>query len=316
MARLPVYVYYGDELGRYGFPADHPFGQDRQGAFWNEILRLNLDAFFSVCSPVLATEEEIERFHTQAYVQYVKDLSAKGFGFFDQGDTPAFPGIFEAACHVVGSALDGVRALLAGECRRAFVPIAGLHHASRDQTHGFCIFNDAGVIIETLRLVWGIRSIAYVDIDAHHGDGVFYAFEEDANLFFADIHQDGQTIFPGTGDRAETGRGQAVGTKLNIPLQPGAKNQDFYQAWEEVEGFLADKPLEFIIFQCGADSIAGDPLTHLQWTSQAHQHAAKRLCQLADEKARGRIIALGGGGYNRQNIAHAWSDVVQAMIES
>ena len=104
--------------------------------------------------------------------------------------------MYEAANHVVGSVLDAVAAVLDGKCRRAFVPIAGLHHARRDAAAGFCVFNDLGVAIETLRAVHGIRRVAYVDIDAHHGDGVFYAFEDDPDLIFADIHEDGRFPLP------------------------------------------------------------------------------------------------------------------------
>src|SRR5690606_2793967 len=145
--------------------------------------------------------------------------------------------------------------------------------------------------------------------DAHHGDGVFYAFESDPDLAFADLHEDGRYLYPGTGSRSETGRGAAVGTKLNVPLPPGADDTAFLAAWEEVEVFLDDARPELILLQCGADSLAGDPFTHLRLSEAAHAHAARCLCVLADRHAEGRVLGMGGGGYNRANLARAWTRV-------
>ena len=196
------------------------------------------------------------------------------------------------------------------------MPIAGLHHARRDSAAGFCVFNDCGVAIETLRQLHAIRRIAYVDIDAHHGDGVFYAFEADPELCFADLHEDGQYLYPGTGGVSETGRGAARGTKLNIPMPPGADDRAFFRAWEAVESFIDRAAPEFILLQCGADSIAGDPITHMAYSSAAHRHAARRLCILAERHCDGRLLALGGGGYNLRNLAEGWCAVVEAMLDT
>jgi acetoin utilization protein AcuC len=108
----------------------------------------------------------------------------------------------------------------------------------------------------------------------------------------------------------------AAGTKLNIPLPPGADDSAFHAAWERVEAHLAAYPPAFILLQCGADSIGGDPITHLKLTPAAHRHAAERLCALADRYCDGHLLALGGGGYNRANLAQAWSAVVEAMLDS
>lgn len=309
-----VRVYAGEELARYGFGDGHPFGPDRFDAFWREFTRRGLNHRVQVAGPVRAGRDAIERFHTANYVSRVKAMSQTGGGYLDQGDTPAFAGAYEAAAFVVGSVLDALEGILGGGCRRAFVPIAGLHHARRDSAAGFCVFNDCGIAIETLRARHGVRRVAYVDIDAHHGDGVFYAFEEDPGLIFADLHEDGRFLYPGTGLACETGKGPAAGTKLNIPLPPGADDRAFLRAWPRVEAFIAEAQPEFIILQCGADSIGGDPLTHLQYSPEAHAHAAASLAAIADAACGGRLLAVGGGGYNRDNLARAWTAVVEAMI--
>jgi acetoin utilization protein AcuC len=308
---MTVSVYVGEALARYGFGQGHPFGPDRMDVFWQRMIDSGLDRRVEVCEPVDATREDLLRFHTADYVERVIRQSKTGEGYLDLGDTPAFPGVFEAACAVVGSVLDALARLRDGRADAAFVPIAGLHHAARDGASGFCVFNDCGVAIETARALYGIRRVAYVDIDAHHGNGVFYAFEADPDLIFADLHEDGRYLYPGTGASHETGRGEAAGTKLNIPMRPEAGDEDFFEAWERVEAHLAKFPCELTLLQCGADSLAGDPITHLRYSEAAHRHAAGRLRAIAGP---GRLLALGGGGYNRDNLARAWTAVVEAML--
>ncbi len=204
-----ICVYASEHLSRYGFPEGHPFGPWRMTAFREVLTAAGLDEQVIFCDPQMAEQMVIERFHSHDYVERMKQLSRLGEGYMDAGDTPAFPGVYEAAAMVVGAVTDAVRRVVAGECRRAFIPIAGLHHARRDHAAGFCVFNDCGVAVETLRSEFNIQRIAYVDIDAHHGDGVFYAFEDDPELIFADIHEDGRHLYPGCGDATETGAGRA-----------------------------------------------------------------------------------------------------------
>lgn len=311
---MQVRVYYGPALARYGFGDGHPFGPDRLGAFWAETVRLGLDRRVTIREPMLCTESNLLAFHAAEYVARVKAQSQAGTGYLDYGDTPAFPGVYEAACYVVGSTLDAGRRAVSGEAPRAFVPIGGLHHARREGAAGFCVFNDAGVLIEVLRREHGIKRIAYVDIDAHHGDGVYYAFEADPDICIADIHEDGRFLYPGTGSAEETGTGPAQGTKLNVPLPPGADDATFLRAWPALEDFVRASRPEIVLLQAGADSIDGDPITHMRLTPRAHAHAAERLCRLADDCCQGRLVAMGGGGYNRANLAAAWNAVVQAML--
>jgi len=311
---VPVAVVAGEAIARYGFGTGHPFGTDRHDCFVRELAAQGLADAVLHHPPRPATRAELTSFHTAAHVDFVQQKSLTGEGYLDGGDTPAFRGVFEAASAVVGATLVAVESIMSGACRRAFVPIAGLHHAARNGAAGFCVFNDIGVAVERLRSEYGLRRIAYVDIDAHHGDGVFYAFDDDPDLVFADIHEDGRELYPGTGAAEETGRGAAVGTKLNLPLPAGSGDAEFHAAWERVETFLERFPSEFILFQCGADSLAGDPITHLRFTEAAHAHAATRLCAISDRQGHGRVLGLGGGGYNRRNLARAWTGVVRSFL--
>jgi acetoin utilization protein AcuC len=311
-----VCVYVGEALARYNFGASHPFGPGRLEAFWAETERRGLDRRVQARNPVVAEQATLERFHTHEYVERVKDQSRAGAGYLDYGDTPAFPGVYEAAACVVGCTEDALAHIQRGVCRRAFVPIGGLHHARRNGAAGFCVFNDCGVAIELLRDRYGVQRIAYVDIDAHHGDGVFYGFEEDPMVFIADIHEDGRYLYPGTGSASEAGCGLGKGTKLNVPLAPGADDARFREVWPSVEGFVRKAAPQFILFQCGADGLAADPLTHLGYSAAAHGHAARRLCAMAEEFCEGRLLAWGGGGYSLPNLASAWTTVLEAMVDA
>lgn len=306
-------VYLGEELAAYGFGHDHPFGPKRHQVFEQAFYKQSLHEKVDVLAPQTIEQNVLELFHSHDYVEQVKQQSRLGTGFLDQGDTPAFIGMFEAASIVAGSVCNAVDRIINNEYQRAFIPIAGLHHARRHIAAGFCVFNDCGIAIEYLRHQHNIQRISYIDIDAHHGDGVFYSFEEDPELIFADLHEDGRFLYPGTGAENEAGKGLAKGTKLNIPMSPGSNDEAFMQAWESVEVFLLKYPTDFILLQAGADSIKGDPITHMEYTEKAHAYTVKRLRILADKMCKGRIIVMGGGGYNHDNIAKTWTAVVESM---
>ena len=311
-------VFYGEALAKYGFGVSHPFGTDRLDAFWSRLQSESIDNVV-VEMPVMAATQAALSFHDTEYIQLVKAASKRGDVLLDSGDTPAFKGAFEASLCVVGSTLAALDMVVTGRDSRerrvdhAFNPIGGLHHARRDSAGGFCIFNDIGVAIVAAREKYDIKRIAYIDIDAHHGDGIFYEFEEDPLLFFADIHEDGRYLYPGSGSVNEIGKGAAAGAKLNIPLQPSAGDDKFLEAFDKIERFVDNVKPELIILQCGADGLAGDPITHLQYTSKAHRFAAASLHKLAHKHCNGRIIALGGGGYSRANIGTAWTEVVKSF---
>jgi acetoin utilization protein AcuC len=312
---VSTHLFVSRELGRYGFPEGHPLSVDRQGAFWRAACSRGLNRKVTLAEGALASREAISRFHSPHYIDRVMEASRRGSGYLDYGDTPAFAGCYEVGAHVIGAALEGARRIVSGEARRSFQPIGGLHHARRGGAAGFCVFNDPGVLIETLRAEHGVRRIAYVDIDVHHGDGVFYEFEDDPDLVCVDIHEDGQFLYPGTGSVHETGSGAAEGSKLNLPLAPGSGDARFLGAWEKAERFLDQARPEFFIFQCGADGLAGDPLADLQLTAAAHRHAARRLVALAERHAGGRLMAFGGGGYDLKNLSLAWCAVLEVLVE-
>jgi len=170
-----------------------------------------------------------------------------------------------------------------------------------------------GVALETATRKLHLCPVLYVDIDAHHGDGVYYSFEDDPKVFIGDLHEDGRFLYPGTGEEREVGSGAAKGTKLNIELQPGAGDEVFLKAFGRVLELAEKAKPELVILQCGADSLGGDPLAHLELTAAAHGYAAAKLAEISHRFSDGRLLALGGGGYNPVGASEAWLKVLNAL---
>ncbi len=313
-------VIIGKELSNYSFGEKHPLNSGRLDAFWSKIGQSeSIDSGnLKLLSPALADERTVASFHDKNYINFVKESSITGSGYLDSGDTPSFKGVFEASLYVIGSTLLALDTVInkTNGIIHAFNPIGGLHHARRNAAGGFCVFNDIGIAIMYARKKYNLKKILYVDIDAHHGDGVYYEFEQDPDVILADIHEDGSFLYPGTGFESEDGLGLGKGTKLNLSLYPGATDRDFLSAFMKIENFIDSMKFELIIFQCGADGLSGDPLTHLRYTEKSHEYAAQVLHRIAHERSYGRIIGLGGGGYNTQNLANAWNQVVEVFASS
>ena len=308
MGKCSVGVTFGNESLLYSFPNGHPLNNGRvvQFGIW-----IRSQSLAKVHKPISASQEQVMLFHTKEYVDRVKESSKEGEGYLDYGDTPSFKGVYEASLFTVGGSLFGYNQIINEKENHFFNPVGGLHHARRDRAGGFCVFNDCAVAIT--QALEKFDQVAYIDIDAHHGDGVFYGFEDDPRVIIGDIHEDGKYIYPGTGFARETGKEKAEGTKLNIPLDPGSGDEEFKRALDKIEVFLSKFSPKFIFFQCGADGLEGDPLTHLLYSKGAHAYAVKRLHELSHRICEGRILAMGGGGYNPFNVRNAWGAVVDEL---
>jgi acetoin utilization protein AcuC len=309
---------YGDNFLKYDFGPDHPLTPIRLKLTYELSRAKDLidDQNIIVLQPRVATEEEVRLFHTEEYVGLVKRMSKVGHGLLDQGDTPAFKGVYEASAMTVGATLDAVDAVMKGRADHGMNISGGLHHAHEDRASGFCVFNDPAVAIAYLKKKHHLERIMYFDMDAHHGDGVMYGFYADASVLDVDLHEDGRYLFPGTGFAFETGEKDAEGLKINIPVLPGTGDDPYLTGFREIVPPLvrAYKP-EFIIVQCGADSHADDMLAHLRLTTRTYQEIITTLHKLAHEVASGRIVAVGGGGYNPANVARCWTLIAASLLE-
>jgi acetoin utilization protein AcuC len=319
LVSLRLAYVYGDEFLKYDFGPGHPLTPIRLKLTYELSRAKGLidNQNITVLPPRVATEEEVRLFHAEEYISLVKQLSKSGHGSLDLGDTPAFKGVYEASAMTVGATLDAVDAVMSGQADHGMNISGGLHHAHEDRASGFCVFNDPAIAIAYLKKKHHLERIMYFDMDAHHGDGVMYGFYADAGVLDVDLHEDGRYLFPGTGFTFETGEKGAEGLKINIPVLPGTGDGPYLLAFKEVAPALvrAYKP-EFIIVQCGADSHADDMLAHLRLTTRTYEEIITTLHGLAHEVASGRIVAVGGGGYNPANVARCWTLIAASLLEA
>ncbi|MGI0071984.1 MAG: acetoin utilization protein AcuC [Thermoplasmata archaeon] len=292
----------------YDLGADHPFSERSRGLA-ADLLATAMVAREAERGPIdwlrqvdPATREGLLGFHRPEYLDFVERASGLGSPILlDAGDTPSFPGCYEEAARIVAGAERALERTLANG-RPSFHPAGGLHHAHADRASGFCIFNDVAVAVG--RAVRDGRRVAYVDIDAHHGDGVMYGFYESGRVLDIDFHQDGRTLFPGTGFPSETGRADGAGFKVNLPLPPLSGDEALLPLFRRlVPRLLRSFRPELIVLQHGVDGHAGDALAHLQYTPAAYAEIDRTVLGLAHELAGGHLVVTGGGGYRARSVS-------------
>jgi acetoin utilization protein AcuC len=261
----------------------------------------------TLVAPEPAAEADIARYHGREYLDVLKrantgeepaDGAIYGLGL---GDNPVFRGLWESAQLVAAGSLVAADLVGRGEVDRAFHFAGGLHHAMPDRASGFCYVNDAVLAILRLR-ERGLR-VVYIDIDAHHGDGVQHAFYGDPHVMTISLHERGERLFPGTGFVREVGEGEGVGFSVNLPLEAYTDSAVYLPAFEAVVPPLVQrfKP-DVVVAQLGVDSHRSDPLTHLALDVQGFGRILERIAALAP-----RLVALGGGGYDLRNVARMWT---------
>ena len=300
---------YTDAYGAYDYGPTHPL----------RIIRLQLAYELTRTYGLLALphvqfiparkadEEDLAAFHSRAYLNILKeaneghlpaDAYACGLG---AGDNPVFKGLYDWSLWVTGATIQAVRFVANGEGEVAFNIAGGLHHAMRSRASGFCYINDP--VIGILKLLEMGKRVAYIDIDAHHGDGVQAAFYQTNKVLTVSLHETGHTLFPGTGFEYEIGEGEGKGYSVNLPFPPSTDDEVYVWAFEEivpplVQGFRPD----VVVSQLGVDTFFNDPLTNLHLTISGFEKIVRRIKSLAPH-----WVALGGGGYDVSNVARAWA---------
>lgn len=274
-----------------------------------------------IIEPRLATSEELALVHDPVYIEKVKELSVPGadesaamyFGL-GTGDNPIFPRMHEASATIAGASILAVQKIMAGELDHAFNVAGGLHHAQRDRASGFCVYNDVALAIAWLRRYHGSR-VVYIDVDAHHGDGVQNAFYGDPEVMTISFHESGRSLFPGTGFTSESGANSARGASVNLPLAPYTTDDIFLEAYDAIVPPLvrAFRP-DVIVTQCGCDGHWDDPLTHLSLSLAGYRQIWQRMHDLIHEVTGGRWLAAGGGGYQAFIVVpRAWTSLMAEL---
>ncbi|TCJ19922.1 acetoin utilization protein AcuC [Rubrobacter taiwanensis] len=315
-------IVHSPELEAYGFGDEHPFNPRRLRLTLRLCEELGLFEGYSFVKPEPATVEDLQTVHSLNYIRRVQEAGKMQTDFetlvhygLGTPDNPVFPDMHAACAYVVGGTLRACEMVMSGEATHAMCISGGLHHALRSRASGFCVYNDAGVAIARLRQEYPGLRVAYVDTDAHHGDGVQWMFYSDPEVLTVSMHETGRYLFPGTGETGELGRNAGRGYSLNVPLEPFTDDESWIECFEALvpEALRAFRP-DIIVSQNGVDGHRLDPLTHLSATTRLYEHIPHRMHELAHELCGGRWVALGGGGYDHWRVVpRAWTFVWAAV---
>jgi acetoin utilization deacetylase AcuC-like enzyme len=306
-----------ERLAAYDFGPSHPFRAGRLEVGLSLLRAAGVldDADLLGFAP--AADDDLELVHDRDYLAALARFSAGDPGPADPveaarfglvGDNRPFPGMEQAARLVAGATIASLDAVAAGDLAHVFAPVAGLHHAQRRRAVGFCLVNDVAVAIARCTRAWPLR-VLYVDLDAHHGDGVQAAFYDDPRVCTVSLHETGRYLFPGSGEVHELGRPPGTGRSVNVPLEPRTTDDGFLAAFDAVvEPLAAAFRPDLLVTQNGCDGHADDPLSDLALSLRGFRELARRLHRLAHRHCRGRWVATGGGGYDLDRVVpRAWA---------
>ncbi|MGQ9921723.1 MAG: histone deacetylase family protein [Desulfobacca sp.] len=267
-------------------------------------------------APFPAPLEWITTLHDPGYIERFRRACEKGQPILDTGDCGICPKSYEIALLAVGGVLAAADAIMQGTVNNAFCAIRPPgHHAERNRAMGFCFFNNIALGARYLQKQHGLKKVAIVDWDVHHGNGTQHLFETDPTVLYISLHQDPYTLYPGTGKSSEIGQGAGVGTTLNLPMPPGSTDADYLQALEQrvLPALQAFAP-EFLLISAGFDAHADDPLANIQLTEAGYREMGTRLAAFAKEVCQGRLLTVLEGGYNLSVLAACVADHIRILL--
>jgi acetoin utilization deacetylase AcuC-like enzyme len=291
-------------------PPGHPERPDRLRAIERVLAEERFNALKREEAP-RAEIDAIARAHPLAYIEAIRDASPKdGFVQLD-ADTSMSPGTYEAALRAAGGAVRVVDAVMAGEAANALVATRPPgHHAETARPMGFCLFNNAAIAARHARAHHGLERAAIVDFDVHHGNGSQEIFWADRTVMYCSTHQ--MPLYPGTGAKSERGEHNTI---VNAPLRPGDGGEKFREAFEtEILPRLRAFRPDFLIVSAGFDAHQRDPLANLTFVEADFEWATRKLMEVADQTAKGRVVSVLEGGYDLQALANSVAAHVAALM--
>ncbi len=300
---------YTDSYLNYDYGPTHPLRIRRLKLTYDLIKAYGLLDLPSAqfISTLKAEQKDLIVYHSEEYLNMLRvanegHFTGKAYPYgLGPGDNPIFPGVMDLSLLITGATLQAVDFVASGKGSVAFNMAGGLHHAMRSRASGFCYINDP--VIGIMKLVSEGKRVAYLDIDAHHGDGVQKAFYESNRVLTISLHESGSSLFPGTGFQDEIGEGEGEGYSINLPFPPHTEDEVYLWTFEQVvpEIIHAFQP-DILVTQLGVDTFYNDPLTNLDLSILGYERVLKRIKGLAP-----KWVALGGGGYDLSNVARAWT---------
>lgn len=304
---------WDDDLAEYDFGPGHPLAPVRVQLTIALARALGVfdHANVAVVEPDAIDDELLLTVHDERYLGAVQAGQPDMRFGLGTADVPVFAGMHKASRRVVGATVAAARAVFEGSALHGVNVAGGLHHAMPAAASGFCVYNDPAIAIRWL-LDHGVERVAYVDTDVHHGDGVQEIFYDDDRVLTISLHQNGRTLFPGTGFPEENGRPRAEGCAVNVALPPGTTDAGWLRAFHAIVPPLVREFAPTILFsQHGCDGHRLDPLAQLALSVDGQRAAAVAIHALAHEVCDGRWVATGGGGYAlAQVVPRAWTHLL------
>jgi acetoin utilization deacetylase AcuC-like enzyme len=290
----------------------HPESASRLNAIWDALQAAPLPETVSWQTPEAATLARILRVHRPDLVNFVRNLSARGGGIIGL-DTVLSRHSYEAALFAAGGAIEAMRQVLENRDTRGFALVRPPgHHATPETAMGFCLFNNVAIAARVAQDDFGLRRVAIVDFDVHHGNGTQAVFYEDPSIFFCSLHQ--FPLYPGTGRIEEIGEGAGRGHTLNVALPPGCGDVVYLAAFDEVVVPLLRRfEPELILVSAGFDAHWADPLAEMRLSTTGFVELNRTLVRVADELCAGRIACCLEGGYDLQALATSVVAVVSTL---
>lgn len=303
---------YHKDYNKYDLGLDHPLIGDKPKKTMDLLRKKNLSEHLEIFKPEKADEKYLLKAHSKEYVNRVKELSKTG-GMLAP-DTPAPLGIFDTASIATGGSILAGQKLF-NDFDITANPLGGFHHAGKDASSGFCFFNDIAVAIEYLREKEKLKRFLIVDLDVHHGNGTQDIYATDPTVLNLSFHQDGRTLYPGTGKIEYIGRDEGEGYTVNLPLPQGTGSFAYFRAFDEIIPPIAKqfKP-EVIIYQSGVDTHYSDPLADLDLSYQAFYFLAQKMHDVSNETCK-KLLVLFGGGYNSESSAKSYYNIVCGLLD-
>ncbi len=305
-------IFYAHDPGK-----DHPESASRLRAMVHELRsgRLSNAGNIQFVNPVRAPVEDVALVHAVEYIRLVKAVCNSGGGLLDLEDTIVSRKSYEVALYAVGGAIQSVDLVISGRYQNAFALIRPPgHHASKFRACGFCVFNNISIATEHLRRKHGLKRIAIVDIDAHHGNGTQETFYSSDQVLYVSLHED-PTSFPGTGFANEVGEGEGRGFTVNIPFPYQTGDSIYLRAVKEiVVPVISQFKPQFIMVSAGLDAHYSDLVGNLSLSTACYSEIFKTLRILAEKLCSGRLVSVLEGGYNVHYVGKTCASIVSEMI--